>query len=240
MYEQRFYRERVARNDLVRFEVKIEQSDLLCLCDRDLGERASASLGRVRREIEGQIALDPWFGRALEPCRLPRECPAVIGQMARAGQAWNVGPMAAVAGAVAEFVGRELTGESQTVIVENGGDVFARAAEPPTFALYAGEGSPFKGRLRFRVDAADGVGVCTSSGVVGPSLSFGRADAVVAIAADTAFADAAATAIANRIQGPDDVDAIVREEERRGALGGLIACCGDRIGFYGDVELVRS
>jgi len=126
------------------------------------------------------------------------------------------------------------------VIVENGGDVFARSSEPVTCGLYAGERSPFRDRVAFRVDATAGVGVCTSSGVVGPSLSLGRADAVVAIARDTAHADAAATALANRIERPADVDRVVAEEAERGALDGLIACMGDRIGLWGEVELVRT
>jgi ApbE superfamily uncharacterized protein (UPF0280 family) len=240
MYEQRFYRERIGREGLARFEVKVEQSDLLILCDRDLAQLATDALRRVRSQIEDRIAIDPRFGVGLEPCAVDPAASEVVREMARAGRAWDVGPMAAVAGAVAERVGRALAAESATVIVENGGDVFALSPEPATFALYAGESSPFRDRLRFRVDAADGRGVCTSSGVVGPSLSFGRADAVVAIARDTAFADAAATAIANRIDHPEDVDRVVYEEERRGALDGLIACCGDRIGIYGAVELVRA
>jgi ApbE superfamily uncharacterized protein (UPF0280 family) len=240
MYEQRFYRDRIGRDGLARFEVKVEQSDLLILCDRDLERRALEELRRVRGEIEGRIAADPEFGTALEPCAVDDRDPEVVREMARAGRAWGVGPMAAVAGAVAERVGRALTAESETVIVENGGDVFARSPEPATFALYAGESSPFRDRLRFRVAAADGVGVCTSSGVVGPSLSFGRADAVVAVAASTPFADAAATAIANRVQRPADVDAVVSQERRRGLLDGLIVCAGDRLGIFGDIELVGS
>ena len=81
---------------------------------------------------------------------------------------------------------------------------------------------------------------CTSSGKVGPSLSLGSADAVVAVAGSAAEADAAATAIANLIQAPDDVEKVVLEQERRARLRGLIACSGDRIGFWGDIELRKG
>jgi ApbE superfamily uncharacterized protein (UPF0280 family) len=239
MYERRFYRDWMARDGLHRFAVRIGESDLLILCDRDLQDRAARALAEARGEIERQIAGDRQFATALEPIDRESESP-VVGGMLRAGRAWNVGPMAAVAGAVAEAVGRHLLARCETAIVENGGDVFVRSAEPVTFAVYAGERSPFRDRVAFEVDASRGVGVCTSSGVVGPSLSFGRADAVVAIAADTAFADAAATAIANRIREPDDVDRVVEAEAERGALDGLIACLGDRIGLWGEVELVRT
>ncbi|MBW2277007.1 MAG: UPF0280 family protein, partial [Deltaproteobacteria bacterium] len=183
---------------------------------------------------------DPCFGTSLEPVDVGDRVTPLIRSMVEAGRAWCVGPMAAVAGVVAEAVGRDLLDACETVIVENGGDVFVRSSEPVTFALYAGERSPFCDRVAFRVDARQGVGVCTSSGVVGPSLSLGKADAVVAIAGDTAHADAAATAIANRIQRPNDVDRVVEDEAARGALDGLIACLGDRIGLWGEVELART
>ena len=240
MYEQRFYRDWMERDGLHRFSVKIDQSDLLILCDRDLEHRAAEALGEVRGELEARIAQDPVFGASLEPVAVDRSAGPVVRGMARAGSAWSVGPMAAVAGATAEAVGRRLLEECETVIVENGGDVFARSSEPLTFGLYAGERSPFRDRVAFAVDAEHGIGVCTSSGVVGPSLSLVRADAVVAIARDTAHADAAATAIANRIHQPGDVDLVVETEAERGALDGLIACLGDRIGLWGEVELVRT
>jgi len=239
MYEQRFYRRWMERQGLVRFSVQIAESDLLVLCDRDLAQLARDTLADARRGIERQIAAEPEFGASLVPVDAGEPATPVVRGMVRAGKAWNVGPMAAVAGAVAEAVGRRLLEECQTVIVENGGDVFVRSADPLTFALYAGERSPFCDRVAFRLAADGGVGVCTSSGVVGPSISFGRADAVVAIAGDAAYADAAATSIANRIREPGDVDRVVEAEAERGALEGLIACMGDRIGLWGAVELVR-
>jgi hypothetical protein len=157
--------------------------------------------------------------------------------MATAGQRFGVGPMAAVAGAIAEHVGRALARSSATVVVENGGDIFALAAEPIRLALYAGVGSAFSG-LSFEVTPAAGLGVCTSSGRVGPSLSMGRADAVVAIAADAADADAAATAFANRVHGPGDIDRALRIASTHPGLLGLIACADDRLGVWGQLELV--
>jgi ApbE superfamily uncharacterized protein (UPF0280 family) len=240
LYEQRFYRDWVARGDLVRFEVTVRESDLLILCDRPLEREARAELERVRGEIEEQIARVPRFGTALEPLPADRSATPAAARMIAASGPWAVGPMAAVAGTVAERVGARLAREASTVIVENGGDVWARSPRPVRFALYAGAGSPFAGRVAFEVDAAAGVGVCTSSGIVGPSLSFGRADAVVAIAPDAARADAAATAIANRVAGPADVGPVVDRERERGALAGLLICCGDRIGIWGELELVES
>jgi ApbE superfamily uncharacterized protein (UPF0280 family) len=238
-YTQRFYRDWVGRPDLAAFRVVQGESDLLILADEDLGRAAAGALARARTEVQDAIAARPGFLGALEPLDGDGAEPPLVRGMLAAGRAFGVGPMAAVAGAVAQDVALALRAHSKTVIVENGGDVFALAPGPVRFALYAGEESPFRGKVGFTVDASRGVGVCTSSGRVGPSLSFGRADAVVAIAPDAALADAAATSLSNRIQGPDDVEIVIEDERRRGRLTGAIAACGDRLGAFGELELFR-
>lgn len=237
-YVERSYRGWMRPAGLRRFEVKIRESDLLVLCDEDLERLAREELHRVRSQIEAHIDADPDFLTSLVPRAVPDDAPEIVRAMAAAGAAWDVGPMAAVAGAIAEAVGRRLLEECTTVMVENGGDVFARSDRPVRFRLYAGEDSPFTDRIDFSVDARDGMGICTSSGKVGPSLSFGRADALVAITRDAALADAAATSLANRIQGPGDVEPVVDLVRRDGRLAGTLACAGDRIGVWGEVELI--
>jgi ApbE superfamily uncharacterized protein (UPF0280 family) len=239
MYEERFYREWSQNEALERFEVKIDESDLFILSDVRDEEKAVAALKKTRTNIETTIERHPVFASSLEPLDVLDGAPDIVFRMIEAGRFWEVGPMAAVAGAVAEQVGLALLERASTVIVENGGDIFASAGRPLRFALYAGEASPFAGELAFELDASGGIGVCTSSGTVGPSLSFGQADAVVAIHSNPLFADAAATAIANRIQGPEDIQTVVETERQRGALKGLIACCRDQLGLFGDLELMK-
>jgi len=238
MYTERFYRDWIGREGSDRFEVTIGESDLLIRCDHDLYDVAFETLTEVRREIEDHIASDPRFAVTLETHAIPPGTGPIVREMASAARSWAVGPMAAVAGTVAEAVARRLLQETPTVSVENGGDVFIKAPGTVDLLLYAGEDSPFSDSIVFRVDATEGIGVCTSSAVVGPSLSFGRADAVVAIAGQGSVADAAATAIANRITTPDDIGPVIEEEQDRGSLVGLIACCGDRLGVWGDLALV--
>ena len=239
MYNERFYRDWIDCGDLKQFQVAIAQSDLFILCDQYAKEQALEALANVRKEIEGYIAINRSFETALEPVPVERDAPVAVRKMDRAARAWNVGPMASVAGTVSECVGKRLIEHATEVIVENGGDIFAVALRPLKFILYAGENSPFKDKLAFKIHADNGIGVCTSSGKVGPSLSFGAADAVVAIAEDAAFADAAATAIANSIKTPEDIDVAVEEQNKRGDLKGLIACCGERLGVWGDIEIIR-
>ncbi len=240
MYEQRFYREWMEHKGLKQFRIVQDKSDLLILASLN-GAKALATetLKTARAEIEGYITTHPEFLRSLAPVPIASHAPSIVKHMGLAGDRFNVGPMAAVAGTIAEVVGKELCASGGEVIVENGGDIFARVETPMTIGLYAGEDSPFKDKLAFRVDARGGIGVCTSSGKVGPSISFGQADAVVAVSKSTALADAAATSIANQIRKKEDIDIIVEEQKKRGDLDGLIACLEDRLGIFGDIEITR-
>jgi uncharacterized protein len=249
-YKDRFYREWTTRDDLKKFCVKIKDSDLFILCgkdfpcghdlhcEHDLEELALEKLSVLRTELENYIDRHELFASSLRPLECGTEAPEVVKAMCRASSLYNVGPMATVAGVFSQIIGKELLKHSGTVIVENGGDIFARSDEPLRLALYAGEDSPFSNKIKFAVDAKSGVGVCTSSASVGPSFSFGKADAVVAVADDAAVADAAATFVANKIRSGDDINGVLNEEMGRGLLKGLIACSGDRIGFCGDIELI--
>jgi ApbE superfamily uncharacterized protein (UPF0280 family) len=201
---------------------------------------ARRALLAVRRELEAYVRADPGFLEAMQPMEVPAGAPAVVRSMARAGEAHGVGPMAAVAGAVAEVVGRRVAEERGQAIVENGGDLWARVDHPLRVGIYAGEESPFGDRLHVVVDARRGLGVCCSSGTVGHSISRGRADAVLALHPDAAVADAAATAYANCIREPGDVAFAVEQATADPHLLGLVACCGDRIGVAGPLRLLRS
>jgi len=235
----RFYRDWVQSALPWRFSIVEAESDLLVVCDAPLEGLAREALAAARATLRSWIERDELFGASLLPHHVPTEAPGIVGRMAAAGATFGVGPMAAVAGAVAAEVGRAmLRGGAGAVVVENGGDIFARTSEPLRLALWAGDGSPFAGRLVFEIDARAGIGIATSSGRVGPSLSFGRADAVAALHPDAAFADAAATALANEVQGPDDVATIVERERARGRLAGLVVACGDRLGLFGELTLV--
>lgn len=242
-YDHRYYRDWHTGIDLERFELRIEESDLLILCDSvttPIKETAQRALRAARAEIKQKIQLAPEFGRSLTPLQAEHSDVQIVQQMSVAGQAWSVGPMAAVAGAIAETVAHAISPLSRTVIVENGGDVYAIAPSTVRFALYAGEASPFKNALTFEVNASTGVAICTSSGKVGPSLSFGHADAAVAIHHQGSMADAAATALANRIRSPSDIDSVLGQIAAKNNLVGFIACMADRLGLWGEIALTKG
>lgn len=237
-YQERFYRDWVREAQLVGFEASVAETDLAVWASRDLKAEALQLIRKHRALLESYGQRESRFFESLEPIAVADDAPEIVALMAAAADQYSVGPMAAVAGAVAEMVGKGLLELSDEVIIENGGDLFIKTREPKKVGIYAGPESPFSGKLSVEVDTSAGAkGVCTSSGTVGHSLSFGKADAVITIASSAIVADAAATAIANRIQSADDVQPALDEEGERGLLLGVLIIIGQHLGAWGEVQL---
>jgi hypothetical protein len=148
--------------------------------------------------------------------------------------------MAAVAGAVSDYIGEQLYLKNGDVVIENGGDIFVQCGRPVTFGLYAGEHSPFTGKVKFTVrSSGKPMGVCTSSGTVGHSLSFGKADAVCVISENATLADAAATALCNRVKKVSDIEEVLAHARSFKEITGVIAAIEDKIGIWGEIELIK-
>jgi ApbE superfamily uncharacterized protein (UPF0280 family) len=239
-YRDRRYRDQLRHERLVAFEVAVKETDLFILADSDLAALAEAAIHRVRGPLEGHIVGHPEFLHSLVPLPDDPLAPSIVREMLAAGQTCGVGPMAAVAGAIAEAVGRALLKESREVVVENGGDCFVQVASLLEMGIFAGS-SILSGKLALRLrPEKTPLGVCTSSGTVGHSLSFGRADAVTVIAPSAAVADAAATRIGNQVKRRDDIDrALAAAQEIEGVLG-VVIIVGDAMGAWGEVELVEA
>ncbi|NIM06073.1 MAG: UPF0280 family protein [Armatimonadetes bacterium] len=233
----RHYRQWV-QSELRSFQVKIEQSDLLISAERELKESAEQALRRVRAELEAYTQSDSDFAASLEPYEPLPDAAPIIRRMAEAARLCGVGPMAAVAGAVAQYVGEALLSESGQVIVENGGDIFLHTAYPRSAAVFAGD-SPLSGRLAVRINLVNRpLGLCTSSGTVGPSLSFGGADAAIVLADSTPLADAAATALGNRIHGESDIEPTLEFAQSISGVLGAAVILGENLGAWGEMSLV--
>jgi ApbE superfamily uncharacterized protein (UPF0280 family) len=237
-YEPRTYRTRMAREGLVGFRVAVKETDLWVLASRDLTKEVREAALLERQQLEAYIAAHPGFLPALDPWPEDPFAPAVVREMVAAAQLAGVGPMAAVAGALAGRIGRALDGLSPELIVENGGDVFLKILQPATVALVAGK-SPLSHRVGLKIEPnLSPLGVCTSSGTVGHSLSFGRADAASVVARDAALADAAATALGNRVQGAGDIAAALAWAAGVPGVLGAVVIVGEKLGVRGQVELV--
>jgi ApbE superfamily uncharacterized protein (UPF0280 family) len=191
-----------------------------------------------RYQVESYISQHPAFLHTFAPLPPDPYAPPIIREMLHAAESSGVGPMAAVAGAFAEMVGRDLLQHSNEIVVENGGDIYMNVTHDMTIGIYAGA-SPLSGRIGLHVlSDKTPVGICTSSGTVGHSYSFGHADAVTIIARSAFLADAAATAVGNCVRRRDDIQCgLDRAHEIEGVLGAVIII-QDRFGAYGEVELV--
>lgn len=239
MYQPRTYRHWVKGDDLVSFRVTVRETDLFIRATRDLQAEALQAVQRCRGVLEGYIADHRRFLTSLEPVAVAQDAPDMVREMAVAAKTAGVGPMAAVAGAMAEAVGTGLLALSPEVIVENGGDIFLKSATTRLIGVYAGD-SPFTGRIALEVEGKHTpTGICTSSGTVGHSLSFGTADAVIAISSSTPLADAAATAIGNMVKTEDDIPRGIDFAKKTGGLRGVVIIKGTKLGVWGDVRISR-
>jgi uncharacterized protein len=164
---------------------------------------AKAGILSARQELEAYIARDPFFAATFDPYE-PDSDELIITRMADATRKAGVGPMAAVAGAIA-WAGIEAMQDAGAVfgVIDNGGDIALVADRPVRVGVHAGN-APLSDQIAFVVPPPDTIlGICTSSATVGPSISFGVADAVTIFSKDIALADAWATAVCNQIR-PDD------------------------------------
>lgn len=218
------------------FQVTQEQSDLAIGTRMALPRQAQEALAAARAAIEAQIMQNPAFLTSFTPLPLRADAPEVVVWMGEAAQAAGVGPMAAVAGAVARAVGRALLAHSPEVVVENGGDLYIAGVTERRVAVFAGE-SPLSMKVAIRVPPGEW-GVCTSAGRVGPSVSLGNADAAMILSHNAALSDAAASALGNRLQSAEDIPAALEHVLRIPGVLGAVAVVGDRIGAAGMIDLV--
>jgi ApbE superfamily uncharacterized protein (UPF0280 family) len=238
-YHDRTYRNWILKNNLIGFNVNVRETDLFISADSDLTSIALASVHRFRSSLESYISGHPEFFRSLTPVAYDEWAPEIVRDMMRASEKAGVGPMASVAGAIAEHVGHELLLHSRNVIIENGGDIFLNSFNDVHIGLFAGR-SPFSGRVSIKVRKEEmPIGVCTSSGTVGYSLSYGLTDACCVKSGSVAIADAAATAVGNMIKSKKDLQSGLKNGMQIDGVRGIVIIIGDQMGAVGDIELLN-
>ncbi len=237
LYEPRAYRDFSLTDRFHAFRVVVETSDLFIRASRPLHDIGEALTRECRKQIEAVIARRPDFMESLEPVEHETEDTPIARRMILAGRKAGTGPMAAVAGAVADHVGRGLSTYATEVIVENGGDIFIKTTAPIVVGLFAGE-SVLSGRIGLSLQPAMiPLGICTSTAAFGHSLSMGCADAATVVSKDVLLADAAATAMGNRIQGAADLRSAVEWAVSIPGIDGALAILGDGMAAIGEIEL---
>ena len=239
MYEPRTYRHWIKDNDLTSFNIVVKETDLYIRASTNLKKKAYKLVLKYRNALESYISQHPDFVTSLEPLPVNDDAPHIIIEMSAAAEKVGVGPMASVAGAIAEFVGNELSAFSPEIIIENGGDIYLKSLEKRIVGIYAGK-LPLTGKIGLEINGQDTpLGICTSSGTVGHSLSYGKADAVVVLSKSATLADAAATAIGNLIVQAGDIPNGLEFANGIDGLKGVIIIKGDKVGLWGDVKICQ-
>ena len=239
MYEPRTYRHWIKDNDLTSFNIVVKETDLYIRASTNLEKKAYKLVVKYRNALERYIRQHPAFLTSLEPLPVSDDAPHIIIEMSAAAEKVGVGPMASVAGAIAEFVGNELSAFSPEIIIENGGDIYLKSLEKRIVGIYAGK-LPLTGKIGLEINGQDTpLGICTSSGTVGHSLSYGKADAVVVLSKSATLADAAATAIGNLIVQAGDIPNGLEFANGIDGLKGVIIIKEDKVGLWGDVKICQ-
>lgn len=243
-YKDRNYRSRFAGDNRRWFSVKFLESDLWIGVDSGSYSQSMEAdtytlLVDLRRAMDAYLLMDPQYKAALQPYDAGLEAPDILKEMSRVSHKTGIGPMSAVAGAVALKVAEFLKSRYgvKEVIVENGGDIYADATADMDIAVFAGQ-SPLSEKVGLHIPAsAFPCGICTSSGTVGPSLSLGKADAMLIVCRDVLLADSYATAMANRIKTVNDLQPVIELIQSIPDILAALAIKGDRLAVSGLYEL---
>ena len=240
-YMKRFYRDWARSKELYSLHVVAKETDLQIFTSKLLkADFVEERIRAYRWDIENYINKDHRFLTALKPIPVEINASPIVKDMAQQAKMANVGPMSTVAGAIAEFLGKDLLKAGYTdVIIENGGDIFLKTRRTRKVGVYVGR-SKLWNKLQLEIKPKDTpLGICTSSGTLGHSLSFGCSDSVVILSKSTSLADAVATATANRINSKEDLQrALDFARSVKGVLGVVIILKNNLI-TWGKVEFSK-
>ncbi|MDL2220555.1 UPF0280 family protein [Eubacteriales bacterium OttesenSCG-928-N14] len=240
MNNRSMYRALHQGRDLFYHEISYGTASLcIGIAQEALPPLAAKLLRQAYDSVQQETIRNPAFLVSLAPLAPMEGAAKVPLAMYRAALAADVGPMASVAGAIAEYVSCGLGELSPNNIVENGGDLYLMGDTSRTVAIYAGD-SPLSNRIGLAISAEQlPLSVCTSSATIGHSLSLGKADAAIILAKSGALADAAATTLGNAIVSADALPAAIERASKIEGVLGAVGIIGDALAAWGDVEIVK-
>jgi uncharacterized protein len=244
LYQPRTYRQTFNPDRFASFTVQYLETDLWIGVDhssfrKEIAEFAQHEIVKFRTHLDNYIGKHREFMTSLLPVHPAPGSSETIREMCAAGFRTQTGPMASIAGMFSHFIGEKIRSHFQVkeLIIENGGDYFILLKEDLLITIYAGD-SPISEKIAIIIPAKETpCGVCTSSGTVGPSLSFGKADAVMVACYSPVMADAWATALANRVKTPADIEAVLKYSEQFPEILSLVIICEDKTGIRGNFEV---
>jgi uncharacterized protein len=244
MFEPRTYRNKFSAKRFKSFEVVHLETNLWIGCD--VASFSTQMIGfslelikDLRQVFDEYIKHNPGFKLSFLPLLSDPNAHTLIQEMLEISQIANVGPMAGVAGAFAEYTGKRIIEEfsPKELVVENGGDIFFSITNELKLSIYAGN-SPLSEKVGVCIEPQHSpLGVCTSAGTVGPSKSFGNADAMMIACKSTTLADAYASFFGNQIKLPTDVAPVIEATSKYPDIISAAAICGDKFGLTGKFKL---
>ncbi len=238
-YRERTYRLLGKDRDLISFSVRVEETDLLIKAKKNLSRKIRKIVIKYREDIKNYIRKRREFLTSLVPIEDDKNAPRIVRDMITWAHCAGVGPMAGVAGAIAYYTGLELSSYTDEFIIENGGDIAICTKRERLIYIYPGERSPFKGKLFLRILPRERIyGIATSSGKIGPSLSFGRTDSATVLSPSPILSDMVATKVGNMVKKPEDIPHAIEEGKRIKGVEGILITIGDKLGMWGNVELL--
>ncbi len=227
---------------LLKHSFTVKESQCTVISDQQKAIQAAVeSIKRNRQELELYIKENPSFLYSLKPISLPHK-PLVAEMMADAAKKAGVGPMAAVAGAIADLAVKDMKSQGcEVAVVEDGGEISALSNIPVDVAVAAGN-EPLSKRFGFRLTEFP-IGVATSSGQFSHALSFGEAEAATVFCKNATLADAAATAVGNAVRG-ENVSAGIKAGINTGlaieGVEGIMILFKGKVGMAGNIpEIIK-
>jgi ApbE superfamily uncharacterized protein (UPF0280 family) len=244
LFEERTYRTQFNTDRFTGFEISYLETDLWIGVDTssfktEMKEVALAKVKTLRDKLDNYIAAEPFFKKSLKPFQPSEIAPPEAVEMAAAAENAGIGPMSAVAGLFAREIGEEIIKNFlvEELVIENGGDIYVLLKDELVLSVFAGD-SILSERIGLVIPPEKRkLGICTSAGTVGPSLSYGKADAVVVVCENPLVADAFATAFGNKVKKPDEVEKVIKRSENYPEILSLLIICEDKIGIKGDYEM---
>ena len=235
----RSYRDFSTRESETVFQVVVEETDLCIVCSKDLTEEISRYVHTLRGQIKTYMELHPAFTTALTPLPTDPHAPPLVAAMLESTARMGVGPMAAVAGVMAQAVADRFKEQSADILVENGGDIFMHSTRSRTIGILPDPAGGMALGLSFAKEDFP-CAICASSAVIGHSLSLGRGDLVVVRGTTGGIADAAATRLCNELRTRKDIKKVLgmAEDFKKDGIQGVLAQCEGNIGIQGSMELV--
>jgi uncharacterized protein len=231
----------VSGGGLIRQSFQIDETIGVIISDnQDYIQLGLESLRRHRKDLKDYIKENPSFEHSYDPVKVG-EVPDVVKRMSEASIQSGVGPMAAVAGVIADLAAEEMVESGAKVaVIENGGEIIAFSDRVLSVAVGAGT-NPLSNKVGFLLEKFP-VGVATSSGRHSHAFSMGDADTVTIFAENAGLADAAATASANVVLGEPgkDVKAGVDTGMEIEGVFGVLAIRDELVSIGGEIPQMLS